>query len=337
MILALTFTLLVLLLNGIISFANTRAIVTDQRDVIQTDAVLTALQRALITVDDAETGQRGYIITGRAEYLAPYLQARKHVVDRMRILSVLTKGNPSQRRRMTTLDQLVRKKVAELNETINLRRSGHYERALGIILSDRGKRLMARIRKVISRLEKDERAALALHHADAQASDQRAMVTTVIATIANACLVFFLFYLAWRGIRKRGQILERERAFRADVQRVAAEREAILAQIADGVVVVDATGAVTFVNEAARELFALPNGASSAGDFVNSLRMYHRDGTAGTEEEVTFGRALREGETVHNAEARVLDAGGRDLILQGSVAPVVAADGTSLGAVAVFR
>ena len=77
----------------------------------------------LSTLKDAETGQRGYLLTGRESYLAPYRQA---LTDAPRILSSLTgmvENRPDQARRVAALDPLVRGKLDELRQTIEFFRS----------------------------------------------------------------------------------------------------------------------------------------------------------------------------------------------------------------------
>src|SRR6201998_4956136 len=71
---------------------------------------------------DAETGQRGYLLTGNEAYLEPYRAAIKSLDRTIGQLKDLTSDNPNQRKRMQALEPLVEKKLSELQMTIDLRK-----------------------------------------------------------------------------------------------------------------------------------------------------------------------------------------------------------------------
>ncbi|MEJ0100832.1 MAG: CHASE3 domain-containing protein [Pseudomonadota bacterium] len=97
-------------------------------------------------VKDAETGQRGFLLTGREEYLQPYVAANAGLLAEVNGLRPLLADNPAQLRRAETLRQLVVDKLAELKETIELQRGGREAEAMAMVGGDRGKGLMDQIR-----------------------------------------------------------------------------------------------------------------------------------------------------------------------------------------------
>jgi protein-histidine pros-kinase len=133
-----------------------------------------------------------------------------------------------------------------------------------------------------------------------------------------------------RDVSERHRLLQAERTARAAAEELAAEREAILRQVADGVILVDTCGAVTFVNRAGRTLLGLP--ASDAGESGPAWRPVV-DGRRRRLEELPLVRAALRGETVVEAELRIGHADGREAVVLGSALPVAAEDGASLGAV----
>jgi signal transduction histidine kinase/CheY-like chemotaxis protein/CHASE3 domain sensor protein len=106
---------------------------------------------------DAETGQRGYLLTGTEAYLAPYHAARSALPPQFRRLQGLMADSPRQQQRLATLEALVADKLDELDHTIALRRGGDAVGALAQVQSDRGRRLMDTLRGHLADMEREER------------------------------------------------------------------------------------------------------------------------------------------------------------------------------------
>jgi PAS domain S-box-containing protein len=136
-----------------------------------------------------------------------------------------------------------------------------------------------------------------------------------------------------RAEGERDQLLRRERAARAEAERLAAERAATLGQIADGVLIADRTGHVTFVNAAARRLHGLSDQNAPVADQTPTYQLLTPQGAPFAAEERPLVRAALRGETVVDADFCIRRPDGSEIAVQGSAAPVVADDGTRLGAV----
>ena len=106
---------------------------------------------------DAETGQRGYLLTGREAYLAPFLDAKHVLPGEFSGLAALIGDDPAERSRLETLKALASEKIGELNETVELRRAGQADAAMNFVLTDRGKNTMDRIRAVTDEMIAIER------------------------------------------------------------------------------------------------------------------------------------------------------------------------------------
>ncbi len=119
------------------------------------------LQAALSSVKDAETGQRGFLLTGEERYLEPYTTARTALPAELSSLRALTSDSPAQKQRLDTLDGLVAEKVDELNRTVELQRAGNSAAALAIVRTDRGKSAMDRIRTLVGEMQAEENGLLA--------------------------------------------------------------------------------------------------------------------------------------------------------------------------------
>ena len=118
------------------------------------------MQAVLSTLKDAETGQRGYLLTGDEQYLAPYTAARSELPGLLKSLrGSLT--DAGQLRRLDGIEQLAVEKITELGQTIEMQRAGDRIRALDIVRSNRGQAAMDRIRVGVGEMDKEERAQLA--------------------------------------------------------------------------------------------------------------------------------------------------------------------------------
>lgn len=125
-----------------------------------TNAVIRNLDGALGAMVDAETGQRGYIITGDSSYLGPYHDGRVAVDSYFVALRQLVADDDQQRARLDTLQMLANAKVHELDRSVGLR-AVNATAALAHVRSGVGKALMDSTRIVANHMIETERRRLA--------------------------------------------------------------------------------------------------------------------------------------------------------------------------------
>jgi len=124
------------------------------------------LQSLVSTLKDAETSQRGYLLTATESYLSPYNQARAALPGEIARLRALLADNPDQLQRLSQIEGITNDKLQELAETIDLRRKGDAAAALAVVQSDRGKMSMDRVRTLAREMEGEERDLLAARQSD---------------------------------------------------------------------------------------------------------------------------------------------------------------------------
>jgi len=150
-----------LLLVGYISYENTIQFI--QRDAIadRLDLINQRVEHLSSTITGAETGQRGFIITNRPDYLEPYGLAVRDIDKQLANLNVLVNSKPLNQQislnEMNVLKGLIEAKMAELNQTITLRQSHGLNATLPMILSNRGKILMDKIRTITANIQSQVR------------------------------------------------------------------------------------------------------------------------------------------------------------------------------------
>lgn len=148
----------------------------------------------LSEMQDAETGQRGYLLTGRDDYLLPYQEALRRVPGQLAALRAATRRSPELSREWAEIDRVVEDKLAELAETIGLARAGHRDAAMAIILSDRGKQDMDSIRGLATALAQLQRGVLIRQLGRSQAGTRllvgvEVAAFAVLATVAGIALL----------------------------------------------------------------------------------------------------------------------------------------------------
>jgi len=190
--------LALLILNAATSYRNTLKLLENERWVGHTHQVLTELEATLSTLKDAETGQRGYLLTGEERYLEPYHSAIARINQQVVGLQQLTTDNNRQQQRIRDLKIAIDSKLAELQETINLRRQQNLEAALREVKSGRGKQIMGGIRQQIAAMTAEETQLLQQRARESQASANLTILTFTVAALVNFLLMLLVYYLVKR-------------------------------------------------------------------------------------------------------------------------------------------
>jgi CHASE3 domain sensor protein len=174
-----------------------------------------ALERA---IQDAERGQRGFLITGDSAYLEPYESGLKEVSDTFSRLKALTADNPEQQRRWPILTKQINIKLDELKRAIDARRNEGFDAARRIEETKVGANAMREISQIIAATEASESSLLA----DRQMAGDQAQRTTAIVSVIGAGSALIIIVLGsllvsgnFRRISRSEQALnESEEKFR---------------------------------------------------------------------------------------------------------------------------
>ena len=192
--------LTVLVVIGAVSYLSTIALIEAAQWRSHTYQVLQDIEQVVSTLKDAETGQRGFVITGEESYLEPYRSATGAIDREIKEVRKLMEDNAAQQRRLDAIEPLVTSKFAELKETIDLRRSRGVDAALQVIRSDRGKRAMDEIRRLVAEIENEENDLLKQREQDVQARARNTISIIVYGIILSSILLALAGFVTTRGI-----------------------------------------------------------------------------------------------------------------------------------------
>lgn len=163
-----------------------------------------AYDRLLDLLKDAETGQRGYVITGDGAFLAPYDNATLEFPDALHALLPLAES-PAERAALAEIDRLSQLKLDELTATATLRRERGLDAAAAAVGNRRGKLYMDRLRVLIGeQVNALERRRHALRDRLGTTLGYNT-VLGIAASVASALVIGIALYVATRTLRERAQ------------------------------------------------------------------------------------------------------------------------------------
>lgn len=230
-----------LLHRSTVEFRVTRAQVKNCRD------VLDALQAFLTTAEEAETGQRGYLLTGEETYLESYNLALSEIDARLQGIQALTANDPAQQSAVLELRQHSERRVGELRRTVQLRRDQGIEASRTVVLSGAGKEEINQIRRLVAKMQlyENQRADDSSQKYEASvANRERFFAGTIVLQMVLLALVFVFIY--------------RDRANRAksafEILQGHLRLSAILRTIGEGLYQVDGDGRLVYLNPAGEKL-----------------------------------------------------------------------------------
>lgn len=198
--------LLVLSCVGGLGYWNTTQLITTANWVNHTHQVLEAQERLLSHIANAETGQRGYIITGEEEHLEPYYISINDITKQVNTLQALTGDNPRQQQRLRVLRPLLRQRLSQMQTVLQVREKQGFAAAQQAIRDNQGREVMDAIRRTINEMTDEENRLLAQRSHQAELANRN----TILVVASGGLLAFGLLPVAavtiTRDIKQRRTI-----------------------------------------------------------------------------------------------------------------------------------
>ncbi len=212
--------LVMIVYGAVTSVWNTRANLAEFAEVERTRVVMIQIQKCLETMLDLETGHRGYLVTGQAEFLEPYERAVVVMDEEIAKLADCTKDNPAQYQRVEAIRKAAEEKREDLAKSIAAMRAGDPAGARAMVTTGDGRRAMDSLRGVIAEMYKEEAALLAGRQRNMIRSfkdtNTIVVVTSAVAIAAGMIGTFLLTLFLMAKERQERLRFEKEKAVQAD-------------------------------------------------------------------------------------------------------------------------
>jgi PAS domain S-box-containing protein len=319
----------VLIICGTVTFQSIQRIRANSNLVAQTHesiGVITQLESALT---NAETAQRGYIITGDKEYLRPFTEASNTINLLMERLQEHLSKNDQHLQEIELLKSLVEQKMNEVGVTITLRGAGLPGAAENVVRNDTGKHFMDEIREQLAAMRMSQEQLLGKRAAATDQTYFLALLAALTSTVVGLGLVAAVF---WTVQNSR----EKAEAAAAVLYAQHERMQVTLSSIGDGVIVCDHACRVTFLNPVSENLTGWSN-SDAAGLPLSTVFNIVSEGTRSPVESPAV-RALRDGKIVGLANHTLLiSRQGAEIPIDDSASPIRDAQRNVSGVVLVFR
>lgn len=189
--------------SGVLAYLNIRTIRDGNQKVIQSQQTVAALSDILSSAQDAETGQRGFLLTGNERYLEPYRAALASIPARLQSIKVSTQDDASQQARLKELTGRLDDKLSELRETIEVRRTRGLDAAMVIVNSDRGKAAMDAVRTGLAGMQAEELALRDKRVVEMTAAYGNALTSGALSCLLGVALTIFVAVMIRNASRSR--------------------------------------------------------------------------------------------------------------------------------------
>jgi PAS domain S-box-containing protein len=313
----------------ILFYADWREFQKASRQVTATRTLEQQTDALISSVTDAETGQRGYLLTGDRQYLKPYEAAVADLPGELDALSRTAASAPWREKQVAHMKMLITQKMADLQRTIEVRDREGESAAMAMMRTDEDRLTMDEVRSAGRFLLSTE--MMSLYELDAQSAihGNRSRIVVLAGCLG---LVFLLFRLGSAVDR----VVDQREEFARRIEESRQLLETTLASIGDAVIVADSAGAIRFMNPVAEKLTGWC--AKDAGQRPLSAVFHSIDEVSREPVKDPFRAVERKDSGEGLAEHIVLVAkDGAEVSIEDSSAPIRDEAGKSLGVVLVFR
>jgi PAS domain S-box-containing protein len=293
-------------------------------------------ERLLGWVRDAENGERGYLITGRAEYLAPYRQAIHSIQTDLATLRELQANHPQRLARVNELGHIIDEKLDEMRDLIELHDSRGAAAAIAALDGGLGTQLMDEIRALSGQIQSAANDQLVISRNATRRHAAQARLVTLVGCGLLLVILLGAFMANERAATQREKLIGEL----ADANRESSEVRDLLRttfySIADGVITTDSAGRVQLMNSMAERLSGWTE-KEARGKPVEEV--FHTIAEGSRLAPANPVRAALNGaSTLPTAAPMKLSAkGGSECTVEVGGSAIRDASGESRGAVLVFR
>jgi len=200
------FSVIMLMVVGAMAYLTLRSVMAGNRQVSESGLVVQQLEKLLFVMKDAETGQRGYLLTGHSQYLEPYRRSYSQALVLVHQLDSLTASHPAQQKNIAEIRRVLAERLDILQKLIDQKRQGQVINAVDL---DAGKLAMDALRRAVDRAESSEQQQLSERKAALQ-DYARWAPALILAAIVLAILIAIYSYVRVAADFREKDLLYRE-------------------------------------------------------------------------------------------------------------------------------
>lgn len=206
LLIALLMVLAALITNAALTFRNLQTLNQNAQKAEHHHQVLAEVRHLLTILVDAETGQRGYLITGDPKFLSPYQSASLALEDKLRAVEKLMSTDPDKQAQFQELNSRVQIRMQLIRESIKTFEDEGREAVREVIRQGKGKEAMDNVRQQVEKVETAERKLLQDRLKESNVSYWTAVVTSAISAVFGLTLAIGGYALVARDLDQRQQL-----------------------------------------------------------------------------------------------------------------------------------
>lgn len=281
------FSILTLLTVGIISYSTLNNLLNSNKAVEHSTLVIQKLEQAMSVMKDAETGQRGFLLTGKDAFLEPYNGAYQRATGLVNQVSQLTADNPQQQANLANVHEVLTHRMAILRELVSKKQQSQFIQPTDL---EKGKAAMDALRQAIDRAEGNERKLLEQRASVLERYTIFAPLAILAALVLAVVIAFVSYYNVMRDVQEKDRL---QRELEVKEEETAAFNEELTAANEE---ITAANEELTAINE---ELFQVQHELSVVNESLEEKVALRTKALAESEEET---QALNEELTAINEE-----------------------------------
>jgi signal transduction histidine kinase/DNA-binding response OmpR family regulator/CHASE3 domain sensor protein/HAMP domain-containing protein len=219
-------SLLLLIITSVASYSSIHNLLDASKWVDHTDSVIQATNNVLSTLKDAETGQRGFLLTGDTVYLRPYYGSQDRALAQIDEVQLMTRDNAAQQENIKELRDLVEHRLGILQGMIDMKRA---QDIYSLPDLQKGREYMEEVRYIIQRMQDEEHRLLAVRVAKVRTYSTYTPALIIAASLLAIILTLVFYGRVYRDFLERQSLLAELQQKDADISR----RIEIISNIAD--------------------------------------------------------------------------------------------------------
>lgn len=322
-------SLVLIIFLSVFSYLNFKKNNENVKRLRHTYIVLQTSKELLSTIKDAETANRGYILTKNLSFLTPLNNSVSKKDSLLNRISYLCSDNKDQQQKIQKLKSLIKEKYARIYSTLLIRQTKGLDEAIKVINSGKGKKIMDDIRSVFLQFDIEEQKTLEKREIEMQNSIIRSEKILFIGTFSILSIFLIIFFFLTKQIKNR-----KEYEVRLFIQNKWFTQ--MLLSLGDGVITTDTNGIITMINKAACQIsgWTSEEAVGKNIDFIFNIE----NGKTGEKVLNPATVALRENKIILLEQDTLLRRkDGSKIYIDDSGAPIHDSEDSIIGAILIFR